>query len=477
MTTVSLDAIAPGRLSPAEREVAVIGLGKSGTPVARLLARAGHRVYASDAATSAASADAAARLEEEGIDARAGGHDLERIRRAGLVVTSPGIPPHAPPIVAAREAGIPLATEIEIALQTLVGLRYIAVTGTNGKTTTTGLIGQLLRALGLDAVEGGNIGLPLAQYALDGQAPDWVALELSSFQLRHTPSLRPDVGVVTNLAPDHLDWYPSIDAYYADKALLFVNDGAYSRWVLNADDPETLALHRRLPHGHESLRTLRGAISLFSLNADGGDAWFDRDSDRLMLDGAPLLDRRDLPLLGAHNVANALAAALAVSRAVPPDDATTRRGALAAALRMAAPLPHRMEPVGEFAGVLWINDSKATNVSSTRVALDGMTRPYVLLLGGRHKGESYASLAEPFARHGQVVLAYGEAAPTIVADLQGLVPVERVEGSFDAVAERARALAGGGEAVLLSPACSSYDMFNNYEERGAAFRRLARGTP
>jgi UDP-N-acetylmuramoylalanine--D-glutamate ligase len=192
--------------------------------------------------------------------------------------------------------------------------------------------------------------------------------------------------------------------------------------------------------------------------------------------GKPLLRREELPLLGDHNVANALAAALAVASADPAHSTPEALMALGESLRNAGALPHRMEPVGEYDGVLWINDSKATNVSSTVVALGGMTRPYVLLLGGRHKGEPYTSLAGPFSKFGRVVLAYGEAADKVKQDLGALVPVERVEGGFDAVIERARELARPGDAVLLSPACSSYDMFRNYEERGAAFRSgAARG--
>jgi UDP-N-acetylmuramoylalanine--D-glutamate ligase len=193
----------------------------------------------------------------------------------------------------------------------------------------------------------------------------------------------------------------------------------------------------------------------------------------LLLRGAELMHRRDLPLLGDHNVANALAAALAVSVADDAHATPEARRAIAAGLGSFHALSHRLEPVGEFGGVLWVNDSKATNVSSTLVAVDGMTRPYVLLLGGRHKGEPYTALAAPFERLGKRVLAYGEAAPLIERDLGPLVPVERLGRSFEEVIARARALAAPGDAVLLSPACSSFDMFANYEERGATFRRLA----
>jgi UDP-N-acetylmuramoylalanine--D-glutamate ligase len=455
-------------------EVAVIGLGKSGRAVAELLARDGHRVYASDAGAGEGTRRAADALGVLGVDVQVGGHDLDRVARAALVVASPGVPPEAPPLAVARASGREPVGEIEIALHYLPSLRYVAVTGTNGKTTTTAMIGHLLRALGHDAPDAGNIGTPLAEIALRPDPPSWAALELSSFQLHDTPSVRPTVGVVTNLAPDHLDRYASVDEYYADKARLFRNAHAGSRWVLNGDDPLVLHLHERLP-GAGPGTPLVGERLPFSLVDPAAAAWYDREGGRLLLHGEPLMARDELPLLGDHNVANALAAVLAVSLADELHRAGEARAAMAAALRTFRALPHRMEPVGTYGGVEWINDSKATNVSSTLVAVEGMTRPYVLLLGGRHKGESYAALAAPFRRHGRLVLAYGEAAPVIERDLAPLVPVERVDASFDAVLARARVLAGPGDAVLLSPACSSYDMFTNYEERGAEFRRLAAG--
>jgi UDP-N-acetylmuramoylalanine--D-glutamate ligase len=449
-------------------EVAVIGLGKSGRAAAELLARDGHRVYASDAGDGEGARTAAAALAGVGVDAATGGHDLARIGRAALVVASPGVPPEAPPLAAAAVAGVPVVGEVEIGLHYLPALRYVAITGTNGKTTTTAIAGHLLRALGRDAIDAGNIGTPLAELALRGRPPAWAALELSSFQLHDTPSVDPAVGVVTNLSPDHLDRYPSLDAYYGDKARLFANAGAESRWVLNGDDAEVLALH-----GKVGLDALPGETLTFSLRDAAAPAHFDRAGDALVLDGAALLPRAELPLLGDHNVANALAAALAVWAADAEHRTPSARARMADALRTFRALTHRMEPVGTYGGVEWINDSKATNVSSTLVALQGMRRPYVLLLGGRHKGEAYTALADAFAARGRAVLAYGEAAPLVARDLAGRLPVEEMGRDFGEVVARARALARPGDAVLLSPACSSYDMFRNYEERGAVFRELA----
>ena len=449
-------------------EVAVIGLGKSGRSVATLLARDGHLVYASDAGSSETARANAAALESLGVAVDVGRHDLDRIARTALVVASPGVPPEAPPLAAAARAGVPVVGEIEIALHYLPGLKYIAVTGTNGKTTTTALVGHLLRALGHDAVDAGNIGLPLAEVALMEKRPKWVALELSSFQLHDTPSVSPTVGVLTNLSPDHLDRYASVEDYYADKARLFANARPESKWVINGDDALACAMteHAVGERYYFAVRQLADADAGLVTHADGRPA-------ELWVADAPLMPRDEFPLLGDHNVANALAASLAVMVADDSHRTGGARGKIAAGLRTFHALKHRMEPVGEYGGVLWINDSKATNVSSTLVALEGMTRPYVLLLGGRHKGEPYTALAEPFRRKGKVILAYGEAGPIVEQDLGGLVPVERLGSSFEDVMARARELAAPGDAVLLSPACSSYDMFTNYEERGAEFRRLA----
>ena len=450
-------------------EVAVIGLGASGRAAAELLARDGHRVYASDAGKGDAALAAARTLGLLGAAVDVGYHDLERIARSALVVASPGVPPTAAPIAAARAAGVPVVGEIEIALHYLPDLRYVAVTGTNGKTTTTALVGHLLRAVGRDAVEAGNIGLPLADVALMDRRPEWVALELSSFQLHDTPSVRPTVGVLTNLSPDHLDRYDSADAYYADKRLLFANAHAGSRWVLNGDDAAVCEMARDVA-GDKHYFAVRQVV-----DADAGlVAHADPDQPpTLWVGDAPLLERDELALLGDHNVANALAAALAAVAADPAHASAEARARLAEGLRTFRALEHRLELVGEFGGVAWINDSKATNVSSTLVALEGMTRPYVLLLGGRHKGEPYTALAPAFRKHGLRVLAYGESAPLVAGDLGGLVEVEQMGSSFAEVIERARAIAPPGAAVLLSPACSSFDMFANYAERGREFRRLA----
>jgi UDP-N-acetylmuramoylalanine--D-glutamate ligase len=350
---------------------------------------------------------------------------------------------------------VPVVAEAALGLEAMPGVGYIAVTGTNGKSTTTAMIGHLLGHAGYRAIAAGNIGMPLSEVAIEPIRPEWLSVELSSFQLHDMPDLRPAVGVLTNLEPDHLDRYHNLADYYADKALLFRNADAESIWVINADNPESMAMIRNVP----------GRRLQFSLQVPA-DGWFERSSGTLMMGGEALMHRRELSLLGDHNIANALAAALAV-RAVGVELDFISEG-----LATFRGLPHRMEMVRELDGVLWINDSKATNLSSTAVAVTAMDRPFVLLLGGRHKGAPYTGLAAALKRRCRAVIAYGAAQPIIVRDLAGAgIPIE-LAATFEEVLQKARRLARQGEAVLLSPACSSYDMFHNYEERGARFREV-----
>src|SRR5215210_5658966 len=364
--------MSPRDLVPGVGEIAVIGLARSGRAAAMLLKKRGYDVYASDLVSSPDTGRCAEELRAQGIVIDVGRHDLERLGRASLVVASPGVPPGAKPLAFAREKGVRIASEVEVALSFLDGPRIIAVTGTNGKTTTTALIAHLLRGLDLEAVEAGNIGTPLSEISTRAPQPRWIALEMSSFQLHDTPSLKPDVGVLTNLSPDHLDRYATVEEYFADKARLFANADPNSSWVVNADDKAVMAM----------VRDAAGHKYSFSLIGEA-DAHFDSRSNQLIVLGVPLFARKDLPLLGQHNVGNALAAALAVMAADRSNQTQKARKGIAAALRTFRSLPHRLELVGEFGGVQWINDSKATNVSSTAVAIDGMERPTVLLLGGR----------------------------------------------------------------------------------------------
>ena len=465
-----LASLVARRLAERHGEFAVVGLARSGASAAHMLRAAGYSVYVSDASRDPDIRAAAEQLEREGASVQVGGHDLARLAHAAVVVVSPGIPPDAPPIKAARDAGVPVVSEIEVALRLQPALRVIATTGTNGKTTTTALIGHLLRAMGHDAVDAGNIGMPISDVAMRKIPPAWASLELSSFQLHDTPGLMPDVGVLTTLSPDHLDRYASVADYYADKAKLFVNASLSSQWVVSADNSDIDAMM----HG------VFGHIARFSTSRTDVEGYFDRANDMLVVYGQPFMPRARLALVGDHNVANALAAMLAVMAADPAHATPHALPTLADALAAFRALPHRLEPVADRDDVLWLNDSKATNVASTQVALSSMTRPTIVLLGGRHKGEPYTALVPALRKHAKAVLAYGEAGAKIAADLgaplHATVPVEHLENAtFIDVMARARILSAPGDVVLLSPACSSYDMFDNYEERGKLFARFARG--
>jgi len=435
------------------REVAVVGLGKSGVAATRLLRTERIPVYASDVGKGEQLESQAAELRAEGVVVDLGRHDLERIQRAAAVVVSPGVPPDAPPLSAAAAAGVPVVAEVDLGFSRLGHARCIGITGTNGKTTTTSLVAHVMATAGVKTESAGNIGRPLSDVAREGREPDWIALELSSFQLHDSPHLDPAIGLLTNLAPNHLDRYHGLAEYYGDKALLFRHARDASVWITNADDEAVQTMVSRV----------RGRHLRFSIR-DRSDAWYDRTGRRLMLGDAAILARDELPLLGDHNVANALAASLAAREA----GADPTR--LAAGLRSFKAIPHRVEPIREVDGVLWINDSKSTNVTSTEVAVTALERPFVLLLGGRHKGAPYSPLIPLLKGRCRAVVAYGEAEPIVAADLEGALPVERAGSDFSVVLAAARRRARPGDAVLLSPACSSYDMFNNYEERGDRFR-------
>ncbi len=441
-------------------EVAVLGLGRSGVAATRLLHRHGIAVYASDLDPSRGGAPEVRSAEGTGVTIECGRHDLDRIARARAVIVSPGIPPAADPVEAARKAGVEIRAEVDLGFDALPPeVRIVGVTGTNGKTTTTALVEHLLTAAGVRAVAAGNIGTPLSEVALAPVLPEWIAVELSSFQLHDAPAFRPDIGILTNLSPDHLDRYPDVPSYYADKARLFRHADAGSIWVQNADDAAV----------KEMMMGVRGLQRSVSVKGPA-DGWYDAGEHMLRIGSAPLLARAALPLLGVHNVANALMAALAV------EQAGIDLPLLAEGLRSFRALPHRLEPVGETGGVLWINDSKATNVASTTVAVQAMDRPFILLLGGRHKGETYRGLAPLLRVRCRGVVAYGEARDIILSDLADAVTVTPA-GDFPEVMAQAARLARPGDAVLLSPACSSYDMFRNYEDRGETFRSLAGGSP
>lgn len=435
-------------------------------------------------------------MRNMGAGVRVGGHALEPLVAADTVVASPGIAPDSPVLSALRARGVGWVSEPDFASRFLSS-PLIVVTGTNGKTTTAALAAHLLSAAGLSAALGGNVsgavGRPASALAALDPPPDRIVLELSSFQLADSRRLRPAVGVMTNLAADHMDRYESLAAYYRDKRRLFELGGESTTWVLNSDDPQVCEMGRAAPGrrwGFSLERPSRPGAWL-----SGRDVMIDvggaagRPEHASSRETAPASGRAagkapgragdperiagagDVRLAGRHNQANALAALLAAAAA----GADCR--VAAAALSSFAPLPHRLEPVGVVGGVRWINDSKATNVAAARCALAAADGPLVLLLGGHEKGEDFGVLAPALRDKARLVLAYGAAGERAAAEIgaaAGGVDVRVAGGAFEDVVAAAQALAKPGDTLLLSPACASFDMFASYEARGDAFRELAR---
>ncbi len=474
--------------------VAVVGLAASGRAAARLALEKGGEVHVSDLRTDAATHARGAELRALGAEVDLGEHPLDRIAAAATVVVSPGIRPDAPVLEELGKRGVRWISEPEFAFRFFDG-PLIAVTGTNGKTTTAVLVAHLLEEDGVDVALGGNIGAafgpPASELALREQSPAWYVVEMSSFQLAAIDRFKPDIGVMTNLAPDHLDWYTTVESYYADKANLFRNADDSSRWVLNGGDPAVAALAEGVPGRHfyfsgaSSGRSgaRRGAGHGAGHGAHRGarqgarrgprrGAYLDGDLLTLDLSGAlePLGHVEDIALLGVHNLENALAASVAAGLA-GASTGSIRRG-----LATAKALPHRTEKVAEAKGVRWINDSKATNVAAARSAINSLGGALLVLLGGKDKGEDFSMLVGALSKADARVLAFGQAGPRIFQALDGHLPVELLPGGFDGVMEVAAERAVPGTTVLLSPACSSYDMFTSYEERGARFAALAKAS-
>ena len=448
--------------------VAIIGAGASGVAAARLAVAKGVKTYVSDLRADAALAAGAERARALGADVELGRHDLERIAGSATVVVSPGVHPDAPVLAALRGRGVRWISEPEFAFR-FFQAPLIAVTGTNGKTTTAALTAHLLKEAGVDVGLGGNVGGGLgpaaSELALELPAPAWYVLEMSSFQLAGVKRFRPDIGVLTNLAPDHLDRYPSVAAYFADKARLFDNADRHSKWVLNGDDEEVLDLAGKAPGER------------YAFSVERGDTAGRIEGDDLVIDVGQgterLLPCDELPLLGAHNWGNALAAALAARLAGLGSEG------LASGLASARPLPHRLVPVAEVDDVLWVDDSKATNVGAAVGAIRSLRdRRLVVLLGGKDKGEDFQPLAAELSTCVRVAVTFGAAGERIASVLDAAgVPTERVAPGtpLEAIVAKARTAACPGDVVLLAPACSSFDMFTGYEERGRRFGALARG--
>ena len=443
-----------------DRRVTVAGAARSGVAAAELLARRGARVTLSEIGAEIPDAD---RLRALGVTLEAGGHVRETFTSADLVVLSPGVPPDAPVVQAARERGVPVIAEIELASRWLRG-RVIAITGTKGKSTTTALTGRMLEAAGFKVTVGGNIGAPLSAQVSESTPETFHVVETSSFQLEQIDTFHPWISVMLNFSADHLDRHPTVDAYGAAKARIFENQEPGDFAVINADDPAVLELARR---GRAAKRYFArsGAIAEGTVVEDGWIVERRRGAtDRLV----PLAA---IHLLGPHLVNDVMAAATvgAIAGAAP--------AAMTAAVDGFPGLEHAMELVAETGGVRFVNDSKATNVEAALRSIESFDRDLVPIVGGRFKGGDLRLLREPLRARAKAVIAIGEARPLVREALADAVPVHEAE-TFNAAIDRAFELAKPSGVVLLAPACASFDMFRDYAERGRKFReeavRLAR---
>ena len=444
----------------------VLGLGDTGLSMARWLARRGAQVRVADTRAAPPQAPALAR-ELPQVKLATGAFTAKTLSGADAIALSPGIDRRGGPVAEAAARGVPVAGDVELFAQALPqsrarGARVIAVTGSNGKSTVTAMTGAMCRAAGRATAVAGNIGLPVldALTAIEdgGTAPDVFALELSSFQLESTSSLAPDAATVLNVSEDHLDRYDDMTGYAAAKARVFAGNGVQ---VLNRDD----RLSQDMARPGRSIRTFGFAAPRSESEwgiVSGGERMLAHGARRLMAVG-------ELPLAGLHNAANALAAhALAHAIGLPDEP-------LAAALREFRGLPHRMQKVAEIAGVAFYDDSKGTNVGATVAALSGLDRSAVLIAGGDGKGQDFSPLAPAVKGRARAVVLIGRDAALIEKALAGSgTRLERAGGMEEAVAA-AFAAARAGDAVLLSPACASYDMFRDYVARAEAFVAAVRG--
>jgi UDP-N-acetylmuramoylalanine--D-glutamate ligase len=433
----------------------VVGLARSGVSAARALAFRGEQVTGVDAGHPTDTAD----LESAGVPYFLGEDGSDRLVHVRTVVKSPGVPQDAAVVSEARKRGIEVIGELELGWR-MVEAPFLAVTGTNGKTTTTELTAHLFRAAGRPVEAVGNVGRPLTALAVEPSPGATVVCECSSFQLEDTSEFAPECAVFLNLAPDHLDRYRDFDAYGEAKLNIFRNQSEGDVAVLNAGDawldgreiPGQAAQVTFLPPGEEG---------------EGAD--LEVADGQVTADGRALLPAREIGLLGPHNVANAMAAAAAGLSFGLPDRA------VAEGLAGFSGVAHRLEPVGEVDGVLWVNDSKATNVLATTTALAAFPGGVRLILGGTGKGEDYGGLAAPVGEACVAVYLIGENAAEIAAGLgeSGLEPVQC--GDLESAVEAAHRDAAVGETVLLSPASASFDQFRDFEERGERFRSLIGG--
>lgn len=441
------------------KKVLVVGLGKSGLAAALFLRHRGAQVTVSDVRSAEQLAKEIPALLEEGIMVEAGGHGLLTFRRQDLIVVSPGVPLETPELAQVKSFGLPVIGELELAGRFLRG-KSIAITGSNGKTTTTALLGEILKGAGRPTLVGGNIGVPVVGLIDQSTPESWSVLEVSSFQLESTEEFRPEIAVILNITPDHLDRHGNIENYALAKERIFAAQGPNDCVVLNADNARAAAAASRAP----------GRVYWFSFEhsvlqgAWVEDGWLvyraakDENVEKIM----PL---SGIPLKGEHNVENVLAAVVA-ARLAGIDGEAVRK-----AVEGFHAVEHRLEFVATRNGVEYYNDSKATNVDATAKALAAFQGGIHLILGGKDKNSDYTLLAPLLKERVRAVYTIGAAAQKIESHLRGVVSLYSCETLQRAV-QAASTAARPGEIVLLAPACSSFDQFESYEHRGRVFKEL-----
>lgn len=441
------------------KKVLVVGLGKSGLAAAIFLRRRGAQVTVSDIRSAEALAKDIPALLEEGIMVEAGGHGLLTFRRQDLIVVSPGVPLETPELVQAKSFGRPVIGELELAARFLKG-KILAVTGSNGKTTTTSLLGEILEKAGIATLVGGNIGVPVVALVDDATDATWSVLEVSSFQLESTEQFHPTIAVILNITPDHLDRHGSFENYALAKERIFAAQDEHDFVVLNADNVRAAAASKRskaqvywfsLEHGVERGAWVEGGAVMFR-SAQGAAA-------------ENVIPLSSIPLKGEHNVENVLAAVCA-ARLAGASVESVRTG-----VEQFQAVEHRLEYVATLNGVEVYNDSKATNVDATAKAIAAFSGNIHLILGGKDKNSDYTELSELLRSRVKAVYTIGSAAAKIESQLRGVVTIHSCETLAKAVGAIAAA-AHPGDVVLLAPACSSFDQFESYEHRGRVFKEL-----
>ena len=439
------------------KRIVVVGMAKTGVAAAEFLVQQGAAVTVSEIKSESELGAIPQRLRSLGAEVEMGAHSPETFRNGDLIVLSPGVNPTISPLEQARAMGITIVSEIELASWFLKP-PLIAVTGTNGKSTTTALIGHILSGWGKRVFVGGNIGTPLTEYLLREEEADYIVAEISSFQLEAISSFKPWIALLLNLGEDHLDRHPTLSSYAAVKARIFLNQGSKDWAIVNNDDTIVRSLTPQI----------KAQILPFGREGNGEIGVWLEDTRTVLCRCLGKEERFSLErvkIKGMHNVENIMAAIGVASICGMPG------GEIQQSLDSFEGLEHRLEWVGQWNGVNVYNDSKATNVASTLTALMSLDEPIILLAGGRDKGGDYSLLRKPIKERVKALILMGEARNKMLGAFQDLLPIHLVGGMEEGI-RIARTLAQEGDAILLSPACSSFDMFTDYQDRGRTFKEI-----